>query len=818
MDRLVCIMKKIRAGLSILLFLFNGLIFSTVFLSFTSRAQSPSAPEINRISPKIAVIKDNLTITGNYFGLSKGAVLFNSLAADSILSWYETTIRLVVPIGAHNGFLKVKNADTGLEGAYPLSVKPYIINISAKPLFPRSSVSSDTLVISGCSFGDFTEECTVTFTLVIPAKTIVSWNDTTVVVIVPSGAQTGMMGLSNPKGDSNYVWYKKPLVPSNSGIVRLTIRDVDTGEILPCRVTLADSAGNFWGPEGMQPKNRSFFYCLGDTSMFLSKGRYYASIFRGNEYIPMQNKPIDVPEYSQQIFTIDLTLKRWIHLKQMGWYSCDSHVHSQGSITPEGAYYVQLGEDLNILQLDALGEGNWTADYQYFANKPYSFSLPFYLFTYGEEWRSRSWQNHMITLNCQRPLSAYGNGYYDVANCKYAYSYPPALDFLDEAHQMGGIVVAGHPFPFSQPWTVDPASGADRHTAYELPVDVALGKIDGMEVYIYSQGDTWTRYVWYKLLNCGFRVPPFVGSDVLNFTSNLSSYFFPGIVRHYVYVPNQTQQLGFSDWIREAVKGRSFVSTGAALFFTVNGEMPGSELSLKSVNGTAKVTVRADARWMGGIKTIYILVNGETVSSQSYGGSTEAVLSTEIALSRSSWIAARVEGNSAGRFYGNAHSAPVYVTVDGKPIRSRSDALYFVNWIDKHIALLDSANHFDTVEHKKRTFDLYRKGQDVFRARADTTYTTAVDSPRPSQFALYPNVPNPFNPSTVVSFELPERGRVSLEIYDILGQRVKILFAGELERGIHRLSVSLAGKSSGLYFLRLTSSHGTLTRKMLFLQ
>jgi hypothetical protein len=93
-----------------------------------------------------------------------------------------------------------------------------------------------------------------------------------------------------------------------------------------------------------------------------------------------------------------------------------------------------------------------------------------------------------------------------------------------------------------------------------------------------------------------------------------------------------------------------------------------------------------------------------------------------------------------------------------------------------------------------------------------------VDSSLPGRFALYPNVPNPFNPSTVVSFELSERGRISLEIYDVLGQRVKTLFAGEMERGIHRQSVSLSGKSSGIYFLRITTSKGSITRKMLFLQ
>ena len=123
-------------------------------------------------------------------------------------------------------------------------------------------------------------------------------------------------------------------------------------------------------------------------------------------------------------------------------------------------------------------------------------------------------------------------------------------------------------------------------------------------------------------------------------------------------------------------------------------------------------------------------------------------------------------------FNGCAHSGPVYVTLDKRPISLREDALYFVNWIDRHIALLDSTNHFDTLAHKNRTFALYRKGQDVFREIARTTVIQGINmAPIPagtfqmgSNYEVDPNNPlkgkgsfkgeQPVHGVTVSAFEM----------------------------------------------------------------
>jgi flagellar hook assembly protein FlgD len=93
----------------------------------------------------------------------------------------------------------------------------------------------------------------------------------------------------------------------------------------------------------------------------------------------------------------------------------------------------------------------------------------------------------------------------------------------------------------------------------------------------------------------------------------------------------------------------------------------------------------------------------------------------------------------------------------------------------------------------------------------------------PGTFSLLPNYPNPFNPSTTISFSLPARGKVTLTVYDITGRKVRELISGQVNAGMH--SVVWEGKdergkgvSSGVYLSRLESDDKVITRKMLLMR
>ena len=79
------------------------------------------------------------------------------------------------------------------------------------------------------------------------------------------------------------------------------------------------------------------------------------------------------------------------------------------------------------------------------------------------------------------------------------------------------------------------------------------------------------------------------------------------------------------------------------------------------------------------------------------------------------------------------------------------------------------------------------------------------------QFKLYPNYPNPFNPSTQISFSLAEYGATTLRIYDLLGREVATLVNGQLAPGNHTVNFIGSGLSSGIYFVRLVQGSNTQT-------
>jgi len=102
-------------------------------------------------------------------------------------------------------------------------------------------------------------------------------------------------------------------------------------------------------------------------------------------------------------------------------------------------------------------------------------------------------------------------------------------------------------------------------------------------------------------------------------------------------------------------------------------------------------------------------------------------------------------------------------------------------------------------------------------------YISGVDDLLPARLVLSQNVPNPFNPSTKISFALPTRGLVDLRVYDVRGALVRTLAAGELDAGFHDYvwtGTSDAGVQvpSGVYVYRLRTAEGDITRSMTLLK
>lgn len=93
-----------------------------------------------------------------------------------------------------------------------------------------------------------------------------------------------------------------------------------------------------------------------------------------------------------------------------------------------------------------------------------------------------------------------------------------------------------------------------------------------------------------------------------------------------------------------------------------------------------------------------------------------------------------------------------------------------------------------------------------------------VASSLPGQFALRDCYPNPFNPATTIAFDLPRSVSVTLRLYNLAGQEVRMLFDGSLPAGSHTLQVDGSAMASGVYWYTITAGEFSAARKMVLLK
>jgi peptidoglycan/xylan/chitin deacetylase (PgdA/CDA1 family) len=130
-----------------------------------------------------------------------------------------------------------------------------------------------------------------------------------------------------------------------------------------------------------------------------------------------------------------------------------------------------------------------------------------------------------------------------------------------------------------------------------------------------------------------------------------------------------------------------------------------------------------------------------------------------------------------------------------------------VNWMGE---LLDSLNSTFGDRIKYKTLSEAAKAfRDAGTSIADGSENFNM------QFKLKQNFPNPFNPSTIISFQAPNEGTALLKVYDMLGNEIVTLLNGPISAGEHSVRFDANGMASGVYFYRLTINGSTLSGKML---
>jgi hypothetical protein len=281
---------------------------------------------------------------------------------------------------------------------------------------------------------------------------------------------------------------------------------------------------------------------------------------------------------------------------------------------------------------------------------------------------------------------------------------------MDLAHQQGGLTGYVHPFDGNP----DPAD-TSKPLTNELPVDVALGKVDYYEALGFVDDYVATAKVWYRLLNCGFRIPAGAGTDAM---ANYASLRGPlGTNRVYV----KSGRLEHRRWLAALKAGKSFATNGPLLEFSLNGRGLGDELALPAGKHEliAGVTLRSNVP----LDQLEIVRNGEVVASIPLPGDRTLVSTTvRVPADQSGWYLLRARGNGPAYpildVYPYATTSPIYVTIGGGPIRSATDAEYFIAWIDRLHAAADANGDWNTEQEKTRVLETIRAARAEFIRRS----------------------------------------------------------------------------------------------------
>ena len=501
--------------------------------------------------------------------------------------------------------------------------------------------------------------------------------------------------------------------------LHLDIRD-SKGRPAFARVSITDAAGRFYAPanawisadDSFDRRERRieahYFHAQGEEWIDVPAGLVNVDILHGFERRFEQRQ---VKAVLGQIadFSVNLDEGTWAVPDAAHWASADVHVHMNygGEYRNTPAHLAMQAQAENLLIVNSLlvNKEQRFPDIAYNGMQKDPASKPDAVVVHGQEYHTSYW-GHLGLLDISGGVIF--PGYVGYPNTAASSLYPMNADVADIAHSRGALVGYVHPFD-DHP---EPILKPHETLTKELPVDVALGKIDYMEILGFSDHRS-TAHVWYQLLNLGFRIPAAAGTDAM---ANYSSLRGPvGMNRVYAQVPEG--EVKPEEWMAALKAGRSFATNGPLLGFTLGGAGIGEELKFDSVQPRVPFSVRL--RSIVAVDHLDLVCNGRVVRSFVTGKAVDhGEFSGSIALKDSGWCIARASSD-AGRYpvldtYVYATTSPIYVTVSGHKPRSPDDARYFAAWIDRVAETTAAYPDWNTAAEKHSVLERLTQAKAVF--------------------------------------------------------------------------------------------------------
>lgn len=428
--------------------------------------------------------------------------------------------------------------------------------------------------------------------------------------------------------------------------VRTEFLDEQSGAPLACRVTFRSPTGITYLPYGhgnaaertrggdLQLGATRYAYVDGQCEGWLPRGQVTVEVARGFEYEPVR-LTTTIGEGQRHL---RVALRRWVDMAASGWFSGDTHAHG---LSTQAALLEARAEDLRVVNVLMSQWGELFTNTDDFVGGAVA-SADGTTVVYVAQENRQHFLGHLGLLGLRRPVLPWCSDGADEAELGGPLA-ATLSEQADECHSHGGTVVLAH---FPRPWG-------------ETAALVASGRADAVEWIGYSRVG---HEEYYRYLNAGYRLPLVAGTDKLGSDVQL------GIYRTYVQIADEP--FSYEGWRKNLAAGRTFMSGGPIVWFSVDGQSPGAVIRLPSRGG--RLHVAATARSFEPVHSLEIVMGGRVVAaSQDPAGRRELSLDETVTVDEPTWLAARVNGpggveprrhlGSADGAALNAHTSPIYV-------------------------------------------------------------------------------------------------------------------------------------------------------------
>jgi hypothetical protein len=435
--------------------------------------------------------------------------------------------------------------------------------------------------------------------------------------------------------------------------VRVNVVDDLTGERMHCRVHFCSPDGVPYQPHGhpqhvnsnlgswnvdvgsdVRLGRTTYAYIDGSCEGWLPRGPVRAQVSRGFEYQPLNDWMTVEPDTTE----LTLRVRRLFDSSKDRWFSGDTHVHFVSSF---GALREAAAEGVSVVNLLVSQWGNLFSNAEDFLGRPV-LSEDGKTVLYAAQENRQHFLGHLSLLGLKQPIMPWSTDGPEEAELGGALE-ATLTDWADRCRSQGGTVVVPH----------FPAPGG------ELAVLVATGRADAVE---FGEHQERSLVEYYRYLNAGFRLPLAGGTD------KMSNDVPIGLSRTYVRLDHD-HEFGFEPWCQGLRAGRSYMTSGPLLEFTVDGAQIGDSVRLPEGGGS--VAVQARARSIFPMFKLEVVQDGRVVaSSESEIGVRDLVIDQPLRVRRGSWLCVRVGGGGPAHLTHHrdswrraimAHSSPIYV-------------------------------------------------------------------------------------------------------------------------------------------------------------